>query len=68
MPLFKNKFSSCIKETQKVYVITKISWWMLFKEIIAVYYENHVKPINRLFGQNAEVLNVEVVHIGNTVL
>jgi hypothetical protein len=30
---------------------------MLFKEIIAVYSENHAKHINTLCGQNAELLN-----------
>jgi hypothetical protein len=29
---------------------------MLFKEIIAVYSENHTKPLNTLCGQNAELL------------
>jgi hypothetical protein len=33
---------------------------MLFREIIAVYSENHTKPINTLRGQNAELLNVKV--------
>jgi hypothetical protein len=27
---------------------------MLFREIIDVYYENHRKPINALYGQNSE--------------
>jgi hypothetical protein len=33
-----------------------IKWLMLFKEIITVYSENHTKPINKHFGQNAELL------------
>jgi hypothetical protein len=44
---------------------------MLFKEIIAVYHENHTKPINTLCGQNAELLNVKSggrVRIVTTVL
>jgi hypothetical protein len=32
---------------------------MLFKKIIAVYSENHTKPINTLCGQSAELLNVK---------
>jgi hypothetical protein len=36
-----------------------ISWLILFGEIIAVYSENHTKPINALCGKNAELLNVE---------
>jgi hypothetical protein len=28
------------------FTITKTNWLMLFKEIIAVYSENHAKPIN----------------------
>jgi acetone carboxylase gamma subunit len=35
---------------------------MLFGEIIAVYSENHTIPIINIFcGQNAELLNVEVI-------
>jgi hypothetical protein len=42
---------------------------MLFREIIAVYSENHMKPISTLCGQSAEVLNVKlVVHIVTTGL
>jgi hypothetical protein len=32
---------------------------MLFKEIIAVNFENHTKPINVLSGQSAELLAAE---------
>jgi hypothetical protein len=32
---------------------------MLFREIITVYSENHKKPVNILFGNNTELLNVE---------
>jgi hypothetical protein len=32
---------------------------MLFREIIAVYSENHMKPINTLCGQNAEILIIK---------
>jgi hypothetical protein len=32
---------------------------MLFKELIAVYSENHTKLINTLCGQNAELLTVK---------
>jgi hypothetical protein len=37
-----------------------ISWLMLFKEIIAVYSEEHMKHLNTLCGQYAELLNVKV--------
>jgi hypothetical protein len=33
---------------------------MIFREIIAFYFENHTKPINILCGQNADLLNVKV--------
>jgi hypothetical protein len=46
------------KKTQPV-SITKISWLMLCKEIIAVYSENHTKYINTLCEQNAEILVVK---------
>jgi hypothetical protein len=32
------------------FTITKINWLMLFKEIIAVYNENHAKPINTKYS------------------
>jgi hypothetical protein len=38
------------------FTITKISWLLLFKEIIAVYSENRRKPIRTLCGQNSELL------------
>jgi len=38
---------------------------MLYREIIAVYSEIHIKHINILCGQNVELLNVKlVVHTG----
>jgi hypothetical protein len=42
------------KKTQH-FTITKINWLTLFKEIIAVYIENHMKHINK----NAELLIVK---------
>jgi hypothetical protein len=42
--LFKNSVRTS-KRTPN-FTITKINWLMLFKEIIAVYSENHAKPIN----------------------
>jgi hypothetical protein len=33
---------------------------MPFKEIIAVYSNNNTNPINTLYGQNAELLNINV--------
>jgi len=35
------------KRTQH-FVITKINWLMLFKEIIAVYTENHTKRVSTM--------------------
>jgi hypothetical protein len=32
---------------------------MLFREIIAVYSADHMKPINTLCGENEELLNVK---------
>jgi hypothetical protein len=32
---------------------------MLFKELITVYSENHIKPKNMLCGQHAELLVIE---------
>jgi hypothetical protein len=34
-------------------------WLMLFNELVAVYSENCVKPVNLLHGKNAELLFVK---------
>ena len=42
---------------------------MLYREIMAVCFQNHIKHINTLCGQNVELLNVKlVVHIVTTGL
>jgi hypothetical protein len=43
-----NKFKNSVRTAKKTqhFTITKINWLTLFKEIIAVYCENHTKPIN----------------------
>jgi hypothetical protein len=46
--LFKNSVRTS-KRTPN-FTIAKINWLMLFKEIIAVYSENHAKPINTKFS------------------
>jgi len=56
--LFKNSVRTS-KRTPH-FTITKINWLTLFKEIIAVYTENHKKPINTLCRQNEELLIVKV--------
>jgi hypothetical protein len=38
---------------------SKIKWLTLFKEMVAVYFEDHTEPRNTLCGQNAEFLNVK---------
>jgi hypothetical protein len=56
---------------RKHITITKIKWLTLFKEIIAVYPEDHRKPINTLCGQNAELGYMtlkQVIHIVKTGL
>jgi hypothetical protein len=53
------KVSSCFKETRNI-SITKISYLTLFKEITALYSENHMKPINAPCGQTAELFTVKV--------
>jgi hypothetical protein len=42
--VFKNSVRTS-KRTPN-FAITKINWLTLFKEMIAVYSENHAKPIN----------------------
>jgi hypothetical protein len=41
-------FKNLVRTSKRTphFTITKINWLMLFKEIIAVYSENHKKPIN----------------------
>jgi hypothetical protein len=41
---------------------------MLFREIIAVYCENHKKHINALCGQNAEFFNIQFCGKYNSAL
>jgi hypothetical protein len=40
------KYSVRTSKRTPHFTITEINWLMLFKEIIAVYSENHAKPIN----------------------
>jgi hypothetical protein len=51
--LFKNTVRTA-KKTQ-LFTITNINWLTLFKEIIAVYFENNIKPTNTFREQNAEL-------------
>jgi hypothetical protein len=53
LKIFKNSVRTA-KKTQH-FTITKINWLTLFKEIIAVYCENHMKQINK----NADLLIVK---------
>jgi len=46
--LFKNSVRTS-KRTQH-FTITNINWLTLFKEITAVYTENHTKPVNTKCG------------------
>jgi hypothetical protein len=46
--LFKN--SGRTSKRTPHFTITKTNWLVLFKEIIAVYSENHAKPINTKCG------------------
>jgi hypothetical protein len=46
--LFKNSVRTSKRTLH--FTITKINWLMLFKEIIAVYIENHAKPINKKYS------------------
>jgi hypothetical protein len=47
---------------------TKINRLMLFREIIAVYCENHTEHMNTLCGQNVELVNVKQVVYMVTIL
>jgi hypothetical protein len=54
--IFENSSRSS-KKPQHV-PVTKIMWLMLFKEIIVVYSENLMKPVNTLCGQTAQLFIV----------
>jgi hypothetical protein len=54
--------SSFYRKEQHV-TMTKTTWLMLFKKMIAFYSENETKPINTLCGQNGEL---QIVHAGGT--
>jgi hypothetical protein len=49
--VFKNSVRT--SKRTPILTITKISWLMLFKEIIAVYSENYAKPIDTLLTVKA---------------
>jgi hypothetical protein len=62
--IFKNSVRTAKKTLH--FTITKINWLTLFKEIIAFYSENHMKPTKK---QNAVLLiENQVVHIVTTGL
>jgi hypothetical protein len=56
-------FKHAVRTSQKTQplTITKIKWLTPFKEIIAVYTEKNMKPINTLCVQNIELLIVKAV-------
>jgi hypothetical protein len=47
------------KKTQH-FTITKINCLTLFKEMIAVYSDSHMKPVHTLCGQNAELMETKL--------
>jgi hypothetical protein len=61
--IFKNSVRTAKKTLH--FTITKINWLTLFKEIIAVYSENHMKPIHIFCMQNAELL---IIKAGSTYI
>jgi hypothetical protein len=65
LKLIETTFKESVRTAKKTLhlSITKISWLMLFKEIIAVYFENHTKATYTFSGQNTELL---IVKAGDT--
>jgi hypothetical protein len=55
--LFKN--SALASEKTQHISIAKISWLTLFREVIGIYSENHMKCINTVDRQSAELLIVK---------
>jgi hypothetical protein len=56
-------YKTSVRTSQDTYYASaaKIMRLMLFREIIAVYYKNHIKHANTLCGQNAEFWYVKAV-------
>jgi hypothetical protein len=54
-------FNNSVRTAKKTphFTVTKINRLTLFKEIIAVYSEYHMKHINTFCGQNAEFLIIK---------
>jgi hypothetical protein len=46
------------KKTQR-FSITNISWSILFKDVITLYFENHMKSINTLCGKMQNYLSLK---------
>jgi hypothetical protein len=59
--IFEYSVLTC-KKTQPI-TITRTKWLTLFKEMFAVYSENHIVPINALCVQNVELF---IVNAGGT--
>jgi hypothetical protein len=57
--LFKNPVLTSKRTSH--FTITKINWLTLFKEIIAVYSENHTEPIN--IKNKSYLMLKQLVHI-----
>jgi hypothetical protein len=55
-------FKHSARTSKKIqhFAITKINWLTLFKEIIAVFCEKHMDPINKFRGKNLGLLKVKV--------
>jgi hypothetical protein len=60
------KFCSNLNQNSTL-LFTEIIWLMLVREIITVYSENHMKPLNTLSGQSADFLTVKVGYTKTTV-
>jgi hypothetical protein len=63
---FKNQF--LLQKSHRIF-ITKVSRLSFLKEIIAVCYKNHMKPIKHSVRENEPLLVLQqVVHMVTTVL
>lgn len=56
--VFKNSVGT--ENINTSFSIIKIHQSMLFEKPVLVYFENHMKPLSPLDGQNAELLNINV--------
>ena len=55
-------FKNAVSVAGKTVAVSNSNWLMLFREVIAVCYENHTKYIRTLYVQSAEFLTFKQLY------